>query len=99
MSGNLKRGIAKGWLKKDGTRRAPHGTKLPGRISKVDLAAGIYPDGDVRNTSEVRRWMAQMHLDSIARKAERRFEPHTAPSSLWLGPRTHCPHCGALSAS
>ena len=39
----------------------------PKRISDEDLAAGIYPEGDVRNQPAVRAWMAEVQAEREAR--------------------------------
>lgn len=44
-------------------------SKKPQKISPEDLAAGIYPEGDIRNRPDVRAWMAEMQAAREARAA------------------------------
>ena len=58
----------------------------PGQISKEDLAAGIYPEGDVRNRPDVRNWMAEMQE---AREATALLPPQKVESFEQRAERCH----------
>ena len=44
-------------------------SRQPQKISSKDLAAGIYPEGDMRNRPDVRAWNAEMQAAREARAA------------------------------
>lgn len=74
----------------NGAKPRARGVKRPARISEADLAAGIYPEGDVRNRPEVRAW-----LDFWAAKGPFKLPKDLAP--VWVGHRRPCASCGRLT--